>query len=108
MLDGEEPIAYLKLNLPGAQTETAYGDGLEIERIYVHPARKGQGFGRRLIGYAVQVAREHGLPYVWLGVWEQNPAAIAFYTAMGFERCGEHTFTIGKDVQRDWILRKGV
>ena len=107
IIDAEDqPLAYLKLNLPGAQTENSYAEGLEIERIYVQPSRKGQGLGRRLIGQAVQVAREHGLPYVWLGVWERNPEAIEFYTNMGFERCGEHIFTIGQDAQRDWIMRK--
>jgi ribosomal protein S18 acetylase RimI-like enzyme len=39
-------------------------------------------------------------------VWEKNERAIRFYTAWGFEKVGEHDFTLGKDVQHDWIMEK--
>jgi ribosomal protein S18 acetylase RimI-like enzyme len=41
---------------------------------------------------------------VWLGVWERNPRALAFYEKMAFNRVGEHVFPLGHDPQRDIIM----
>ena len=41
---------------------------------------------------------------VWLGVWEKNPRAIAFYRKFNFKEVGEHVFALGKDMQRDIIM----
>jgi ribosomal protein S18 acetylase RimI-like enzyme len=43
-----------------------------------------------------------------LGVWENNPKAIAFYTKWGFENVGVHTFVLGSEEQRDFILLKNI
>ena len=41
---------------------------------------------------------------VWLGVWERNDRAQAFYRKWGFRDVGEKTFTVGEDVQRDRVM----
>ena len=41
---------------------------------------------------------------LWLGVWEDNPRAIAFYKKYDFTVVGEHIFTVGTDPQRDLIM----
>lgn len=55
----------------------------KVEMLFVHPAWRGQGIGRRLLSYAVTTlgARE-------LDVNEQNPQALGFYLRMGFEVVG--------------------
>jgi putative acetyltransferase len=55
----------------------------KVEMLFVHPAWRGRGIGRRLLSYAVATlgARE-------LDVNEQNPQAIGFYLRMGFEVVG--------------------
>ncbi len=55
----------------------------KVEMLFVHPAWRGRGIGRRLLSYAVATlgARE-------LDVNEQNPQAIGFYVRMGFEVVG--------------------
>src|SRR5690606_28228791 len=63
-------IAYLKLNLGPAQTELKDQVGLEIERIYVLQAFQGTGVGQLLYDKAIEVALQHQLDYLWLGVWE--------------------------------------
>lgn len=50
--------------------------------------------------------RKLGMRTIWLGVWEQNTAAIAFYERQGFERFGEHVFRIGNDDQTDYLLAR--
>lgn len=52
----------------------------KVEMLFVHPAWRGQGIGRRLLSYAVTRLGADGLD-----VNEQNPQAIGFYLRMGFE-----------------------
>jgi len=41
---------------------------------------------------------------LWLGVWERNPRAIAFYKKVGFVDRGSHEFLVGSDRQTDRVL----
>ena len=108
LLRDGEPVGYLKLNLEGAQTEPDLGDGLEIEQVYLLAAHQGHGLGRTLIEVALDAARRHRLPHVWLGVWEANERAIAFYRSQGFEAFGQHTFRLGDEEQVDLLMRRSV
>ena len=78
--------------------------GIEIERIYVMKEMKGQGIGRFMIEKTIEIAKINGFDYVWLGVWADNPAAIAFYQKMGFTVFGEHIFMMGNDAQKDLLM----
>ena len=49
-------------------------------------------------------ARRQGVEALWLGVWERNPRAIAFYRRWGFEKIGEHEFLLGADLQTDHVM----
>ncbi len=103
---GGEVTGYLKLNFATAQTDINDPDSLEIERIYVAQAWHGRGVGKQLLDKAIAVAREAGLSYIWLGVWEKNPKAISFYKKYGFNPFGTHNFIIGQDVQTDYLMKK--
>lgn len=105
LCDGE-PVGYLKLNVGDAQTEYRSEGMMEIERIYVLSSHQGSGIGKRLMEFALEEAVRGGHPAVWLGVWEHNPKAIAFYTRMGFTRIGRHIFRMGDEDQTDWLMRK--
>ncbi len=96
---------YLKVNTGQAQTEAVEGKTLEIERIYVDADFQGSGVGKALFQQALKQAEAMGADAVWLGVWEENAKAIEFYRKQGFEPFGEHSFVIGKDVQRDILMR---
>jgi len=54
-----------------------------VESLFVDPAWRGQGVGRRLMEYAI-----HELGATTVDVNEQNPQAIGFYVRMGFEVIG--------------------
>jgi ribosomal protein S18 acetylase RimI-like enzyme len=41
---------------------------------------------------------------LWLGVWERNDRARAFYTKCGFVDAGEHIFLFGSDPQTDRVM----
>lgn len=96
---------YLKLNKFGAQSDLNDTESLEIERIYVDQLYQGQGLGAKLIDATKQRARELQLRYIWLGVWEKNPAAIRFYERHGFTIFSSHPFVFGDEVQTDLLMR---
>ncbi len=99
-------IAYLKLNLGPAQTELKDPAGLEIERIYVLKAFHGTGVGQLLYDKAIEVALQHQLDYLWLGVWEENKRAIRFYEKNGFVTFSQHIFRVGAEAQTDLMMKK--
>ena len=99
--DGERNIGYLKLNMGPSQTELKDETALEIERIYVIQEYQGKKVGQQLYDKAIQVAKEKMLKYIWLGVWQENPKAIQFYTKNGFEIFYQHVFKLGHEEQTD-------
>lgn len=103
---GDELAGYLKLNTGAAQSEAMGMDAFEVERIYVRTAFKRRGLGKQLIEFAIQTAVEMGKSTVWLGVWEHNMRALAFYRMLGFEKTGAHSFYMGDDEQIDYIMTK--
>lgn len=98
-------LGYLKLNLKGAQTVNEVENALEIERIYLFKAFHGSSIGQQMFDFALQRARQINAPFIWLGVWEENPRAIAFYTKNGFEKFGQHAFILGQDEQTDILMK---
>lgn len=79
---------------------------MEVEKIYVLNTFFGKGFGKILMEHAVAVAKENFVRTLWLGVWEHNHRALAFYNKEGFSQFGEHNFSVGKQMDRDLLLAK--
>lgn len=79
---------------------------LEIERIYVLKEFQKHGLGKQLYDKALERAHALGKSRIWLGVWEHNHNALAFYSKIGFERIGQHSFFMGDDEQIDYIMVK--
>jgi ribosomal protein S18 acetylase RimI-like enzyme len=80
----------------------------EIQRLYVRAAWHGKGVARELMSECMALAQAAGADQVWLGVWEHNPRAIAFYEKCGFSAVGDHVFRVGSDPQRDIIMSQAV
>ena len=77
---------------------------VEIYRFYVDRRAHGTGVAARLMDEALHAARELGGEHVWLGVWERNARAIAFYMKRGFRDVGSQQFQLGADLQTDRVL----
>jgi ribosomal protein S18 acetylase RimI-like enzyme len=88
-----------------AQTDIKDANALEIERIYVIKEYQGKKAGQQLYEKTIQVAKEKMLKYIWLGVWQENPKAIQFYTKNGFEIFDQHVFKLGDEEQTDYLMR---
>ncbi len=78
----------------------------EILRLYVHRDWHGRGLAQRLMDTCLAALRDHGADVVWLGVWEHNPRAIAFYRKFDFTEVGDHVFPVGDDPQRDIVMMR--
>ena len=102
----EELAGYLKVNVEEAQSEEMGSEALEIERIYIRKAYQQSGLGRHLLEKAIQTAKAHQKTLIWLGVWEMNEGAIAFYKRNGFVETGVHSFYMGDEEQFDLIMKK--
>jgi ribosomal protein S18 acetylase RimI-like enzyme len=76
----------------------------ELNRIYVASEWHGRGVAHDLMRTIIAAAARAGSDCVWLGVWEHNLKAIAFYRKHGFRIVGDHPFMLGRDRQRDLIL----
>jgi ribosomal protein S18 acetylase RimI-like enzyme len=101
----DEPVGYLKVNAGSSQTDRVDGDTLEVERIYVAAEHQGRRLGKTLLEFAIDLAVRQGRDAVWLGVWEKNAKAMAFYERRGFVRFGAHDYVVGSDVQVDFLMR---
>ena len=106
--DDTELVGYVHLVSGPAPAAVQGPVPLELKRLYVARAWHGQGVAQTLMNAALDAARSRGAQTLWLGVWERNPRAAAFYRKYGFTRVGEHAFMLGADVQTDWLLARPV
>jgi diamine N-acetyltransferase len=81
---------------------------VELLRLYVLREWLGLGVGEALMRTCMDEARRVGHETIWLGVWEQNGRAQAFYRKWNFCEVGEHIFQLGSDPQRDLLLERAL
>ncbi|ETP69832.1 hypothetical protein G159_04735 [Planococcus glaciei CHR43] len=108
VLYDQQVAGYLKINTGNAQSEEMGEDSLEVERIYVKKDFQKHGLGKQLLNKAMEMALELNKSKIWLGVWEENDNAIAFYQKKGFVQTGAHSFFMGDDEQIDLIMTKSL
>jgi ribosomal protein S18 acetylase RimI-like enzyme len=104
---GGAAVGYAMLRRAAGADGVPELDAAEVQRLYVDKPWHGRGVGEALMSACVDHASHtwHS-SVIWLGVWQLNPRAIAFYRKMGFESVGTQTFTLGDDVQRDYVMRR--
>jgi diamine N-acetyltransferase len=101
---GGNAVGYAMLRRGSSSPHVEATCPAEVQRIYADRAWLGRGVGKSLLDACLEQARAWGCDAVWLGVWERNPRAIAFYEKRGFRRVGEQRFVVGTDSQRDHVM----
>lgn len=101
-----KPAGYAKLIIESTEEGISADRPIELSRLYSHQEFLGKGVGQNLMDACFDHARSNGHDVMWLGVWEYNPRAQAFYAKNGFCEVGKHTFQLGSDPQTDLLMQK--
>ncbi len=83
-------------------------NAIALFRYYVKKDWHGKGVAQILLKAAEQAAREWGAEHLWLGMWEHNARALAFYQKVGFQHVGWMDYHFGSKVERDYVLLKAL
>lgn len=97
-------IGYAQLRWGAAPACVVAQRPCEIQRLYVVASWHGHGVAQELMAACIAEARRRRSDAIWLGVWERNPRALAFYRRCGFIEVGDHVFPLGNDPQRDLVM----
>ena len=103
-----EAIGYAKLQASKPPTGIRSARPLELVRIYVLLAWIGRGVGAKLLQACLREAGGKGYDSIWLGVWERNPSAQAFYRKWGFVDAGTQIFQLGDIPQTDLLMQRSL
>ena len=77
---------------------------IELWRFYIAQPWHGRGVAQALMRQVGSDAYRSGRRTLWLGVWERNERAKAFYNKNGFMDVGSHVFIVGTAAQTDRIF----
>jgi len=103
--DGDDALAgFAQVRVAHPPAGIAVRAPVELKRFYVDKAWHGQGIAQLLMKAAEQAARARGASEFWLGVWERNERALAFYRKCGFRKVGTQIFVVGTDPQTDHVM----
>ena len=81
---------------------------IELVRLYVSRESIGRGVGAALMQDCLSESATRGYETLWLGVWERNYRAQAFYRKWGFVEVGTHVFQLGDDAQTDLLMERSI
>jgi len=102
----ERAAGYAMLRDGEPETGVEGVNPIELVRLYVSRDWLGRGVGEQLMRACIDEARQAGHETIWLGVWERNARAQAFYRKWNFRTVGEHMFQLGSDLQRDLLMER--
>jgi len=103
-----ETAGYAKIIIDNIEPGITAERPIELSRLYSHQKFLGQGVGQTLMDACFDRAKEEARDVMWLGVWEFNPRARAFYEKNGFRLVGSHTFQLGSDPQTDLLMQREI
>lgn len=81
---------------------------VELVRIYADKKWVGRGIGSALLQRCLVEGARRNCDVIWLGVWERNEHALAFYLRWGFMVVGSQDFLLGSDLQTDLVLTRSL
>src|SRR5215217_2662415 len=99
---------YAKLHDGEPERSVAGANPIELVRLYVLREWLGRDIGAQLMRACLDEARQTRHETIWLGVWERNGRAQAFYRKWNFRTVGEHMFLLGSDLQRDLVMERAL
>jgi GNAT superfamily N-acetyltransferase len=101
-------VRYALLRAGSAPASVTNNKPIELVRLYVCREHFGRGVGARLMEVCISKASQLGYRTLWLGVWEHNHRAQAFYRKWKFHEAGTHIFRLGNDTQTDLLMERSI
>jgi ribosomal protein S18 acetylase RimI-like enzyme len=101
-----QPAGYSMLRHCSAEPSIVAEQPIELVRLYTSQSWLGRGIGPALMDHCLAEAARLGHDVIWLGVWEFNPRAQAFYRKYGFREVGTHVFHLGPEAQTDLLMQR--
>jgi ribosomal protein S18 acetylase RimI-like enzyme len=108
MDETDAPIGYAMLRRDTLAAGVVAQSPGELQRIYVDARWHGRGVGDALMSKCIDQLTAWSCDVFWLGVWQDNPRAIAFYRRAGFSTVGVQTFMLGRDLQHDFVMARSL
>lgn len=99
-------VGYAMLRTGAAPEEVTGDRPIELVRLYVSRNSLGSGVGAALMQACIDEVKRGGHQTLWLGVWEHNNRAQAFYRKWNFREVGTHLFQLGDDPQTDLLMQR--
>ena len=99
-------IAYAQIRNGPAPSCVVATRPSEIWRFYVDQPFIGRGVAAALMTRTLAEVAARGADVCWLGVWERNLRAQAFYRKCGFVVAGTQFYDVGSDRQTDFVMAR--
>ena len=104
----EGAVGYAMLRSGNVLDDVTGDKPMELVRLYVSKESLGHGVGAALMRACISEAKQRGYKTLWLGVWEHNHRARAFYRRWNFHDVGTHVFQLGDDPQTDLVMQRSI
>lgn len=89
LIEKDAPMGFMGIELHHPSTSS-----MKIHKLYVLPEEQGHGWGRMLLGKAVEIAEMNSIQCIILNVNRFN-ASVDFYKHLGFNIIREENIDIG-------------
>ena len=103
-----QPVGYATLRSGPAPACVPGPRPVELSRLYLVENVIGKGHGAALMRACLEAAQGLGFETMWLGIWQGNVRARAFYQKWGFKDVGTHEFIFGGIVDHDPVMARPV
>lgn len=101
---GGAVAGYVKAGRLGLPVDDS--QAMELHRLYVLEPYQGRAIGKALMEAALARPPLEDAKVIYLGVWENNLKAQAFYARYGFVEAGEYTYWVGSHADRELIYKR--
>ena len=102
------PVGYAHVRSAKVPACVADRKAVELSRLYLLASAHGTGLGGALLTAAITEIAALGGATVWLGAYDRNVKALAFYARRGFVHAGTHEFEFGGQICHDPVLTRPV
>jgi len=105
---GGTPVGYAHLRQARVPACVADRQAIELSRLYLLGTAQGSGLGSAMMAAVLAQAAALEARSVWLGAYDRNVRALAFYARHGFTRVGTHEFEFERRIHHDPVLTRPV